>query len=80
MTPLLQNRANVSLVPLSRRRCSSQRMSGFRPSLQNVPGAAIRPLPSPITITNGPEPTFVDGAAKVRSEPLFPISARWAFA
>ncbi len=39
----------------SRHWCDSQRRTAIRPYCRNVPGAAIGPLPSAITVTNGPE-------------------------
>ncbi len=53
----------------SRRPCKPQRRSGVRPYRRNVPGAAIAPIPSVITVTNGPLQTLALPAAKVCFEP-----------
>ena len=61
-----------SVCPQRRPWIRPQRMSGSRPSCRNMRGAAIRPLPSLIIVTNGPNLPFVDGAANDSKEGFRP--------
>ena len=63
--PLVQWRP----CPHLRHLCKLQRRTGIRPSSRYVHGAAIGPLHSPISVANGPLPSFVTSAENGRPEP-----------
>ncbi len=48
-------------------------LTTYRPSRRDVHGAAIGPLPSPITVLNGPNRTMVYFAANVGLEGLMEL-------
>lgn len=56
-----------------------QRRSAIRPSCRNVHGAAIGQFHSRITVANGPNQTFVYGAANGGSEPSMTFVVAEAF-
>ncbi len=65
----LRHCLNVGFLRLRLLSLHLQRMTGIHPSRRNVLGAAIGPLPSAITVKNGPEQPLDLGAANSHFQP-----------